>query len=292
MERIKKLEEELRRSELEKDTSRATILRGRLINKIKLEIERLQRTNHLEDLNKLEIILSNMLASNSNKRINKEQSLTTIIAFSNNSAIRIKKIGECCYELIKARDNKEEIINTYELLKTTKLLSAFPDIFTATFLVKQWYLLMVLTSFVSGASGIKVKKIANEIEANTENIQKEMTTRTEINKKEENNTNAERKKGKIVTRNINNINSFKEAYNIIRNNFRAIDYLIKSNDQITEENLDTNVKERNKYLQERFSKFNPHSPNGIKELNMISKGLEEIKMIILRNSVVTSNRHL
>ena len=297
MERIKKIEEDLRESELQGNSSKTTILRGRLINKIKIEIEKLRKSNHHEDVNKLkelEIILSNILASNSVKKLRNEQSASTIIAFSNSSAITIKKVGICGYSLVRARNNKEDIINTYELLKTTRLLSALPDIFTATFLVKQWYLLMILSSYVAETNGNLVKKMEDEIETKTENIKTEIIINNEIKeiKEDEKDVDEEHMKNRIVARNITNVNSFKEAYNLIRNNFRAIDYLIKSNDQITEENLDTNIKERIKYLQEKFSKFNPHSPNSKKELNMINKGLEEIKMVILRNSVVTSNRHL
>ncbi len=136
----------------------ATAKSGRLIRKIKKEIDKIKNDENvnakdLEALEKLEILLDDQmewhkdqLTSRYKNEFRKKPATFAAIITVLPKGIKLQadRVVHCIRQLKEAKTNKERIFKVLELGKQLGLLAATPVIFTVKFIVKHWYLLLLL----------------------------------------------------------------------------------------------------------------------------------------------------
>lgn len=167
------LEKKSEKIKYSSDQAQVTVQRGRLIKKIKAEIEKIKNQENLstEDLALLEKI-QEMLASELNNHKNQlanryksefsEQKATFKAIFTvlpKGVSLQVKRIANCIAELKEAKTNKEKIFGMLEVAKQTGLLVATPVVFTAKFIVRHWYLLLLLLLFLMNSNDFDLGKL-------------------------------------------------------------------------------------------------------------------------------------
>lgn len=138
----------------ENNPKEVTVLRGRLINEYKKEIETLLKDQDIspeekarlvelkealqEEIEKHKIQLS---ARYNKEFINKKSKIGTIFtAIPNAISIAINKVKTCIGDIKNAKDKKEKTEKTIDALKSIGLLAATPFIGIGKFVLDQWYL--------------------------------------------------------------------------------------------------------------------------------------------------------
>ena len=155
---LSKKKDDINKKEEKGDHKEATADSGRLIKKIKKEIKKIKEMpdvsgQDLENLEKLEIMLDEQLDWHKNqlsKRYKKEfiredatfKAIITVLP--KGVVLQAKRIVNCVNQLKEAKTNKERIFKVLELGKELGLFVATPVIFTAKFIIKHWYLLLLL----------------------------------------------------------------------------------------------------------------------------------------------------
>ena len=140
-----------------------TAKRGRLIKKIKDEIKKIKQSGELktqddiDDLKRLEDLLDEQIYEHKQQLserykeefLDKPATVKAIFTvFPKGLGLQVKKISNCINELKQAKSNKERIFGVVDLAKSIGLLTATPIIFTAKFIVKHWYLLLLLLTLI------------------------------------------------------------------------------------------------------------------------------------------------
>ena len=158
---INKFEKEMTKIQnLEKNGNHksATSRSGRLISNIKKEIKRAKNNENLSSeeeklLKQLEELLDNQLewhkgelATRYKKEFLKKPATfkAIVTTLPHGIGLQAKKIANCINQLKEAKTNKERIFKVMELGKETGLFAATPVIFTTKFIVKHWYLILLL----------------------------------------------------------------------------------------------------------------------------------------------------
>jgi hypothetical protein len=155
LENINKLEEKGKHKE-------ATVRSGRLIRKLKDEIKKIRETenlnaNDLDNLEKIEIFLDEQLEWHKNqlKGRYKEEFLREPATFKalvtvlpKGIGLQAKRVINCIERIKESKSNKEKVFNAIELGKEMGVLALTPVIFGVKFIIKHWYLLLLLLSLL------------------------------------------------------------------------------------------------------------------------------------------------
>ena len=161
---IKSLEKETKKiNKLENkgNHKEATVRSGRLIRKIKEEIEKIKQENlnakDLDNLEKIEILLDEQLewhkthlkSRYKKEFLDEEATFKAIITvLPKGIGIQTKRVVNCINQIKEAKSNKERIFKILELGKEMGVLVLTPVTFTVKFIIKHWYLLLLLLSLL------------------------------------------------------------------------------------------------------------------------------------------------
>ena len=141
-----------------KPPAEITAIRGRLIRKIKQEINKIKNKENATDdelkaVEELELRLNDLLQDHKaqlGERYDKEfikqkadlKSLITVLPKA--VGLSAKMVANCVSELKQAKTNKARIFKSIELLKSIGLFAATPVIYTVKFIANHWYLIFLL----------------------------------------------------------------------------------------------------------------------------------------------------
>ena len=160
---VNRLKSDIEAAEKERKDSVISSKRGRLIRLIKEEIKKIKSMEELstedqESLDNLQKMLETELGNHKDhlKLTYKEDFLAeraTVPAIftvlPKGVGIQFKRVLNCIDELKEAKTNKEKIFGVVDVGKQIGLLAATPVIFTAKFIARHWYLLLLLLSLLA-----------------------------------------------------------------------------------------------------------------------------------------------
>ncbi len=168
---IEELRNQLIKIDESNNPSKITNVRGRTIAKVKREIERLkQDENNKTQIKDFELFLEELIDKHKEQIssrykeefIRKEAKLRALVTvLPKGIVLSIRKLSTCIQELIQSKTNKEKLYNLKEVLKSLGLVAATPGIFTAKFVVKHWYIFLLLL-------GLKIPKLSQKGKDNKE----------------------------------------------------------------------------------------------------------------------------
>lgn len=139
-----------------------TAKRGRLIRKIQSEISKIKKSGKtdektLEILEQLETRLSSEISNHKNQLddrykkefYEKEATVPAIFtALPKGVALQVRKVETCIREMRAAKTNKQRIFAAVNVAKALGMTLATPVIFTVKFIIKHWYLVLLLLSLI------------------------------------------------------------------------------------------------------------------------------------------------
>ncbi len=159
---LTELQEKLAKAKEIGDVKEITVLRGRLINAIKKEIAKISATiseypEEEQNLKNLSTLLENeiqnhkMQLSGRYKKEFLDEKATVKAIFTvlpHGIKLSIDKVVACINQLKESKTNKEKIFNSLETAKSLGLSVATPAIFTAKFVARHWYLILLLLALL------------------------------------------------------------------------------------------------------------------------------------------------
>ena len=174
---VDRLKGDIVEAEKERKDSVIAAKRGRLIRAIKSEIKKIKSMDDVgpedqESLDNLQKMLENELDNHKEhlKLTYKEDFLcekATIGAIftvlPKGVGIQFKRVLNCIDELKEAKTNKEKIFGVLDVGKSIGLLAATPVIFTAKFVARHWYLLLLLLSLLAAMNWDLLKDFLSKI---------------------------------------------------------------------------------------------------------------------------------
>ena len=143
-------------------TKEATVESGRLINKLKEEIKRIKKqkdvdAHDLDILEGIENLLDERLEWHKehlknrykNEFLREPATFKAIVtSLPKGIGIQAQRVANCINQIKEAKNNKERIFKILELGKEIGVLALTPVTFTAKFIIKHWYLLLLIFSIL------------------------------------------------------------------------------------------------------------------------------------------------
>lgn len=161
MDKIEELKKLLNEAIEAKSNKDITVCRGRLIKALKKEIANIKSgdlsENDEKKLKELEDYLSEEISSHKDnlsvryKEEFRKKKATVPAIFTvlpRGVGLAFKKILNCIDELKQAKTNKQRIFGVLDVVKSIGLFAATPFIFAGKFIVKHWYLLLLLLALL------------------------------------------------------------------------------------------------------------------------------------------------
>ena len=160
--KIDSLSEDLQIAQDANYISKITAKRGRLIREIQREIAKIKKSDitdakTIEVLDKLETRLRTEI-DNHKEQLNdryrdefKKQKATVpaiLTVLPKGVALQVQKVDTCIRELISAKTLKQKIAAGVNIAKSLGMVAATPIIFTAKFIARHWYLVLLLLSLL------------------------------------------------------------------------------------------------------------------------------------------------
>lgn len=160
--KIDSLSEDLQTAQDANYISKITAKRGRLIREIQREIAKIKKSDRtdaktIEVLDKLETRLRTEI-DNHKEQLNdryrdefKKQKATVpaiLTVLPKGVALQVQKVDTCIRELISAKTLKQKISAGVNIAKSLGMVTATPIIFTAKFIARHWYLVLLLLSLL------------------------------------------------------------------------------------------------------------------------------------------------
>lgn len=161
-EKTEKLSNELQSLTNANYVTKITAKRGRLIREIQREIAKIKEDGKedektLEILEQLETRLQTEIQNHKNQindRYNKEfldkeatvPAILTVLPIG--VALQATKVETCIREMMAAKTNKQRIFAAVNIAKALGMTVATPAIFAVKFIIKHWYLLLLLLSLI------------------------------------------------------------------------------------------------------------------------------------------------
>ena len=160
--KIEFLSEDLQTAQDANYISKITVKRGRLIREIQREIAKIKKSDRtdaktIEVLDKLETRLRTEI-DNHKEQLNdryrdefKKQKATVpaiLTVLPKGVALQVQKVDTCIRELISAKTLKQRIFAGVNIAKSLGMVAATPIIFTAKFIARHWYLILLLLSLL------------------------------------------------------------------------------------------------------------------------------------------------
>ena len=160
--KIDSLSEDLQIAQDANYISKITAKRGRLIREIQREIAKIKKSDRtdaktIEVLDKLETRLRTEI-DNHKEQLNdryrdefKKQKATVpaiLTVLPKGVALQVQKVDTCIRELISAKTLKQKIAAGVNIAKSLGMVAATPIIFTAKFIARHWYLVLLLLSLL------------------------------------------------------------------------------------------------------------------------------------------------
>ena len=160
--KIDSLSEDLQIAQDANYISKITAKRGRLIREIQREIAKIKKSDRtdaktIEVLDKLETRLRTEI-DNHKEQLNdryrdefKKQKATVpaiLTVLPKGVVLQVQKVDTCIRELISAKTLKQKIAAGVNIAKSLGMVAATPIIFTAKFIARHWYLVLLLLSLL------------------------------------------------------------------------------------------------------------------------------------------------
>ena len=324
MEDIKELQQQLHESEMNLDSKQVTANRGRLINKIRAEINKIRENGvspeEEQALAQLEALLTENVADHKDQistRYNEEfvkksgSILSTVTALPKGVSLAIEKVKTCIGDLKDAKTNKERIFKALDLLKASGLLVATPIIFTGKFLIKHWYLVLLFITYIFNVPGMLFKAGKDTITQNAladgkesvqnwgrslfgkDPVQVERTTFWNEFKKnfdspealQRISAEAKERLANLGTTIKTDFQALKQGLKLVKDNWGIINNYIKSQFDAKAEGLSAEAKEKITEIQDRLNFFKPNSPNAVSELTQINEEMCELTGMVAAPAV-------
>ena len=160
--KIDSLSEDLQNAQDANYISKITAKRGRLIREIQREIAKIKKSDRtdaktIEVLDKLETRLRTEI-DNHKEQLNdryrdefKKQKATVpaiLTVLPKGVVLQVQKVDTCIREMIAAKTLKQKIAAGVNIAKSLGMVAATPIIFTAKFIARHWYLVLLLLSLL------------------------------------------------------------------------------------------------------------------------------------------------
>ena len=324
MDEIQALQGQLQNSQIEQDSKQITANRGRLINKIRAEINKIKEDGVTPEeeqaLAQMEALLTENIADHKDQLstrykeefVDKSGSiLSTVTALPKGVSLAVQKVKACITDLKEAKSNKERVFKALELLKASGLLVATPIIFTGKFLIKHWYLVLLFITYIFNIPGMLFKAGKETITKNfvegkkgdltnglrsligQEPVEVEKTTfwkefSGRFKDPEELKLIGEEAKERLAhlgTTIKNDYQAVKDGLKLVKDNWGLINSFIKNKYGVDINGMSDSVKEKITVIQDKLNFFKPNSPNAVTELQEINGEMNELTSMLTEPTV-------